>query len=347
MSDKNSSSFSPLKIVQISKNNLPVPPIDYGGTERDIYYLTEELLRRGHEVILFAKKGSKTRAKIFEYPSDNEKEQLDFIIRNLPKDVDIIHDHNGIVAAANPPIPTIRNSHWKKIPKGQIPVYVSETILRTVGKEKGFYVHNGININDYKFSDKKDDYLLFIGRMSQDKGVHLAIEVAKKTGRKLILAGPQRSKKEVRYFNTVIKPKLSDRIVYIGSVGGEEKQNLLSKAYCILFPSIWNEPFGLVQIEALACGTPVLTFKHGAAPEVLKGFPGLLCNDVGEMIEKVKSGESFPSPTACRKYVSKHFTDKTMTDNFLKLYKTILNKNIYKIIPDSEWIKRKKKLLPK
>ncbi|UJF32125.1 glycosyltransferase family 4 protein [Paenibacillus hexagrammi] len=333
-----------LKIVQISKNSLPVPPVDYGGTERDIYYLTEELIRRGHEVILFAKKGSKSSAKTFEFPSDDKQEQLDFIIRHMPPGVDIIHDHNGVASEANPPIPTIRNSHWKKTPKGKIAVYVSKTILNSVGKGKGFYVHNGIRVKDYSYSEKKDDYLLFIGRMSPDKGVHHAIEVAKKTGRRLLIAGPYRNKEETRYFQKEIKPLLSDRIVYVGSVGGQVKQDLLSKAYCVLFPSVWNEPFGLVQIEALACGTPVLTFTYGSAPEVMKGFPQLMCSSTKEMIDKVKSGADFPPPKVCRDYVKKHFTDKTMTDGFLKLYRKILSDKLYQVETDSEWMKRKRKL---
>lgn len=333
-----------MKIVQISTNTVPVPPIDYGGKQRDIYYLTEDLIRRGHEVILYAKKGSKSSAKTFEFPSDDPKEQLDFIIKTMPKDVDIIHDHYGIVAEANPPIPTIRNAHGEKKVKGQICVYVSKKILKTAGKNKGYYVHNGIGLKDYKFRKKKDDYLLFVGRITHVKGVHHAIKVAKKTGRKLIIAGPVRNNREKEYFEEKVKPHLNDQIKYVGSVGGKKKQDLFSKAYCVLFPSIWNEPFGLVPIEALACGTPVLALKHGAVPEVLKGFPELLCNDVKEMIKKVKSGKNFPRPKACRRYVKKHFSDKVMTINFLKLYKKILRKKKYKVIKNSEWTKRKKKL---
>ncbi len=116
---------------------------------------------------------------------------------------------------------------------------------------------------------------------------------------------------------------------------------LLSEASCVLFTSTWNEPFGLVLIEALACGTPVLAFKAGAIPEVMHGLPQLLCNNVNEMARKVKSGKSYPSPRTCRLYVKKYYSDKVMTDNFLKLYKKVIKKKKYKVRKDSSWSKRK------
>jgi glycosyltransferase involved in cell wall biosynthesis len=331
-----------LKIAQISTNTIPVPPKDYGGTQREVHYLTEELVRRGHKVILFAKKGSTARStQTFEYPSNDRKEQLAFIMKNLPSDVDFIHDHYGIVASSNPPIPTIRSSHSKGVTGVQIPVYVSKTILRKYGKNKGFYVHNGIRVEDYRFRKKKKDYLLFLGRIIKQKGVHLAVEVARKTGKELILAGPINDKK---YFNSKIKPYLNKHIRHIGSVGGRKKMDLLSRASCVLFTSTWDEPFGLVLIEALASGTPVLGFKKGGAvPEVLNGMPQLLCRSTKDMIKKVQKPSKFPTARACRAYVQKHFSDRSMTDKFLKLYKKIIKQKKYKIVRNSKWTKRKSK----
>ncbi|WP_284637729.1 glycosyltransferase family 4 protein [Paenibacillus silviterrae] len=318
-----------MKIIQISNNRLTVPPVDYGGTQRDIYYLTEELIRQGHEVILFARKGSKTHAtKMFHYPfNENSSDKMyRFILKHLPADADIIHDHTGIVSRTELSIPAIRNSHLRKGTGGSHPVYVSKTILQKYGGNKGYYVHNGIRPEDYTFRRKKGDYLLFLGRLTPEKGVHHAIEVAKKTGLKLIIAGPyHHNKKQLKYFNKVIKPHLDKQIQYVGSVGGERKQKLLSKARCVLFPSTWDEPFGLVLIEALACGTPVLGFKRGGAvPEVLHGLPQLLCDNVTDMAIKVLTRKDFPSAQACRRYVEQHFSDRVMTDNFLKLYEKII-----------------------
>ncbi|MDQ1912294.1 glycosyltransferase family 4 protein [Paenibacillus sp. GD4] len=319
-----------MKIVQISNNKLTVPPRAYGGTQRDIYYLTEELIRRGHEVVLFAKKGSNAHAtQTFEYPfDDNNSDKIyRFIMQHLPQDVDIIHDHTGIVSRTDPPIPTIRNSHLRKKTIGsRYPVYVSKTILEKYGENIGYYVHNGIRLADYKFREKKGDYLLFLGRLTPEKGVHLAIEVARKTGLDLIIAGPyEHNKKQMKYYKEVIRPQLDKQIRYVGNVGGKKKQDLLSKARCVLFPSIWDEPFGLVLIESLACGTPVLGFKYGGAVrEVLHGLPQLLCNNVLDMAIKVLTRKDFPAPQVCRNYVEQHFTDRVMTDNFLKLYKKII-----------------------
>ncbi|MGF9696178.1 glycosyltransferase family 4 protein [Paenibacillus sp. MABNR03] len=333
-----------MKIVQISTNTLPVPPEDYGGTQRDIHYLTEELVRRGHEVILFAKKGSKTNAtRTYEYPTDDPDQQLDFIIKRIPSNVDIIHDHYGIVAKTNPPIPTLHNSHSKKAKGSQIPVFVSKKIRDK--NKKGYFVHNGIRLRDYTFRTKKKGYLLFLGRIMKEKGVHLAIEVAQKTGKELIIAGTINKPAYQEYFDNEVKPHLNEKIRFIGPVGGTKKINLISRASCVLFTSTWNEPFGLVLIEALACGTPVLGFKAGAVPEVLKGLPQLLCNSTDDMVRKVKYRNKFPTARVCRSYVKKHFSDKVMADNFLKLYKKVITNKEYKIVRQSVWNTRKNLIL--
>lgn len=323
-----------MKIVQVSTNTIPVPPKDYGGTQRIVYYLTEELMRRGHQVILFAKKGSKVNAsKIYEYTTNNPAKQLQFIKRNLPKDADFIHDHYGIVAKANPPVPTIRHSHSKGITGVQIPVYVSKMILRKYGRGKGHYIHNGIRLKDYTYRSKKSGYLLFLGRLIEDKGAHLAIKIAQQTGKPLIIAGNMPDK---RYFNTKIKPHLNSRIRYVGPVGGTRKLDLLSRASCVLFTSTWDEPFGLVLVEALASGTPVLGFRKGAVAEVLRGMPQLLCSSTGQMIQKVRK-QRYPSPERCRAYVQTHFSDRAMTDKFLKLYSSIISKGAYKTDLANAW----------
>lgn len=334
-----------MRIAQISTNTIPVPPKDYGGTQRDVHYLTEELVRRGHEVFLFAKKGSTSNAtQTFEYESDDPKEQLDFIIKNLPPDVDIIHDHYGIVAKANPPIPTICQSHSKAIKsRVQIPVYVSKFILRKYGKRRGYAVYNGIRMDDYTFRAAKQNYMLFLGRLIKEKGVHLAIKVAKKTGKRLIIAGTLNDK---NYYNAKIKPHLGKKISYVGTVGGDRKRELLANASCVLFTSTWDEPFGLVLVEAMASGTPVLGFRKGGVAEVLRGMPQLLCRTTSGMAAKVKNRKRLPAARRLRRYARTRYSDIIMTDSFLKLYGKVLNNNLYKIKKNTLWNKRKAKLQP-
>lgn len=333
-----------MRIALISTNTIPVPPKDYGGTQREVHYLTEELVKRGHEVFLFAKKGSSSNAtRTFEYESNDRKEQLDFIIKNLPPNVDIIHDHYGIVAKANPPIPTIGQSHSQgSDSRIQIPVYVSKFILRKYGKRRGYAVHNGIRMDDYTFRTTKQNYMLFLGRLIKKKGVHLAIKVAKETGKQLIIAGTLNDKK---YYNSKIKPHLGKNIRYVGVVGGDRKRQLLANASFVLFTSTWNEPFGLVLVESMASGTPVLGFRKGGVAEVLRGMPQLLCRTTSDMAEKVKNRKRLPAARKLRRYVRTRYSDIILTDSVLKLYQKVLDNNLYKIRKNTLWNRRKAKLL--
>ncbi|MBO8173072.1 MAG: glycosyltransferase [Bacillaceae bacterium] len=311
-----------MKIVQVANNTLPVPPPDYGGTQRVIDTLSRALAEMGHDIILFAPKGSSCEGNVIEYPS-HLSDKLAFVRERLPEDVDIIHDHGGTIAEARLSVPTLCTIHTRSRLDIPYPVYVSKTLLRGKGKGKGYYVHNGIDMKDYPLKRKKEAYLLFIGRMMNKKGVHYAIETAKSLDMPLVLAGPV-PKRRHDYFDEKVKPHIDGKqISYVGSVGGKEKINLISRARCVLFPTNWSEPFGLVPIEAMACGTPAVCFRNGAVSETMKGFPELTCDTVEEMIHIVKKGD-FPSPKKMRKYVKKRFSAKAMAKSYLKLYQKII-----------------------
>lgn len=315
----------PLRIVQVAPDVFPCPPENYGGIERVVYDLTEELVRRGHEIYLYAAKGSRSKAKIINYTHEgvNSKEIARLVAATLPDNVDIIHDHThaSVIDALNLPVPTLCTIHDSRKNTARNPVYLCKKALANVGCNKGFSVYNGIDLNDYEFCDKKEDYLLYLGVLNWHKGINYAIDVAETTGQKLIIAGPVFN---AEYFNKEIRHRISNKpnISYIGEVGGKIRQNYLKYARCMLFPTSWEEPFGLVMIEAMACGTPVLAFPNGAVPEVLSGFPELICNSTDAMVRKVL-GQPLPNPASLREYVTRNFSAGRMADCYLNIYEKI------------------------
>ncbi|QGR00125.1 glycosyltransferase family 4 protein [Paenibacillus psychroresistens] len=326
-SHKRKNKHKRLRIIQVISNYPQanrVPPTNQGGTEKIVYELTEELVHRGQDVYLYAAKGSRSSARLITYPKGLKSKSIgSFVLNTLPKKVDIIHDHTfkSVLGRSKTKIPTLCTLHMPEKHWVKHPVYVSKRARSVMGKGRGFYVHNGINPRDYQYSENKQGFLLFIGRILKSKGILHALDIADITKKKLIIAGPI---KDNKLFKNKILPRIkrNPRIRYVGAVGGKKKQQLLKHASCLLFPTVWEEPFGLVMIEAMACGTPVVALNNGAVPEILARFPELICKNVKQMVRKVKRGR-YPSSRKLRKYVMEKYTTKKMTDRYLKLYNKI------------------------
>jgi len=338
-----------LRIAQIAPLVERVPPKKYGGTERIVHVLTEELVRRGHEVTLFASGDSLTSAKLFSvYPrglrearlkdlyGSNVFTQLSIgLAYGLQDEYDIIHDHLGYLSlpTANiahvPTVFTIHNAfspinrriftalnrpHYVAISYAQArlapPVKINDV------------VYNGLPMQSYPFSKEHDDYLLFVGRISFEKGVHYAIEVAQALNLPLIIAAKlDQATDDLPYFRTYIEPRLNNESVrWIGEVDEDERNRLMSRALCLLHPVTWPEPFGLTLIEAMACGCPVVAFRRGSIPEVVvHGRTGYVVRDVEGMIEAVEKIDRI-SRAACRRRVLKHFNAERMTEGYESIY---------------------------
>jgi len=182
-------------------------------------------------------------------------------------------------------------------------------------------IHNAIDPREYPFRRDKEDFLLFVGLIAPHKGVHYAIQVAKRLGMKLLIAG-KLEPMYMSYFEECVKPQLGDDVVYLGEVSESEKRRLMAGAKCLLFASTYEEPFGVVMIEALACGTPVVAFNNGATREIIKnGEVGFLVETVDEMCHAVERAIAEVEPLDCRRYVEENFAISIAAERHLEVYR--------------------------
>jgi glycosyltransferase involved in cell wall biosynthesis len=339
-------STRPLRIAQIAPLYESVPPKLYGGTERVVAYLTEELVRRGHEVSLYASRDSTASVPLVPgSPQSLRLSGLDHLahIYHLPmlSDVydnanrfDIIHSHLDCLSfppARLAQVPTLSTMHGRLDVKEMLPIYRSYKDLPAVSISDNQRrpipdlnwvrtIYHGLPRDLLRFSPKAGDYLAFLGRISPEKRPDLAIEIARRTGVRLKIAAKV-DRNDRDYFESVIKPMLSSpRIEFIGEVNETEKQDLLGCALALLFPVDWPEPFGLVMIEALACGTPVIARPFGSVPEVLRhGITGFLGASLEELVSSVnKIGDI--SRQRCREEFETRFTSEVMAANYEHVY---------------------------
>jgi glycosyltransferase involved in cell wall biosynthesis len=340
-----------MRIAQIAPLWERVPPPAYGGIELIVGLLTDELVKRGHDVTLFASGDSITRAKLASIhpqalrldPSIKEcgiYEMLQLAqVYEQAGEFDLIHSHIGCAALPYTKLtktPTVHTLHGIFTPDNQkmysyakTQPYVSISAAQREPKldlNCVATVYNSIDVDSHQFFPTPDApaYLAFLGRMSAEKGPHHAIAIAKVTGIPLIMAGKV-DPVDVEFFEREIKPLIDGEFIqFLGEADHEMKNNLMGRAIATLFPITWREPFGLVMIESMAAGTPVIAMGLGAVPEVVAhGYSGFICHTVAECIAAVSHIPSI-SRSACREYVEGHFGVDSMTNGYEAVYRQVL-----------------------
>jgi glycosyltransferase involved in cell wall biosynthesis len=336
---------------------FPVPPDRYGGIEAMVSLLADGLVQRGADVTLFASGDSVTRAKhvfVFERaPSERIGQtywELNHALACLTRldDYDVVHDHSGLLGltlfglTSTPVLHTVHGPLTGEagdmyqascsVTDGLGLVSLTRAQRRPLPELPWVAnVPNAVDLSQFPYSRIPGEYLLFLGRMSPEKGAHRAIEVARQTGRPLLMAAKCRESGERAYFDRYIRPHLSEHITYVGEVAHEEKWRLLSGAHALLVPIDWEEPFGLVMIEALACGTPVIALRRGSVPEVLDhGRTGFIADDLSEMAAAVEEVWSL-DPRELRAEVEQRFTPRQMVEGYLDAYDVLLESNSIRV----------------
>ncbi|MEC4814080.1 MAG: glycosyltransferase family 4 protein [Scytonema sp. PMC 1069.18] len=340
-----------MKIAQVAPLWERVPPPAYGGIELVVGLLTDELVRRGHEVTLFATGDSITLAKLEAVhprairldPTVKEYSVYEMLqlgrVYEQAEEFDIIHSHMGCPALSYAKLvktPTVHTLHGVFTPdnekmfaygKGQPYVSISNAQREPkLGLNCVSTVYNGIDINSHKFHPQPQEspYLAFLGRISPEKGPHLAIEIAKKSGWRLKMAGKV-DIVDKEFFEREIKPQIDGKqIEYLGEADHFQKNELMGGAIATLFPITWREPFGLVMVESMAAGTPVIAINLGSASEVIShGLSGFVCSNIEECINSIDKAAQLERH-AVRQYVSQRFGVQQMTDGYEAVYRQIL-----------------------
>ncbi len=334
-----------MKIAMLSPIAWSTPPKQYGPWEQIVSLLTEGLVKQGFDVTLFATKDSRTQGKLHAIcprPYEEDKNLDPKVweclhiseVYEMADEFDLIHNHFDF-----PPLcytklvdtPVVTTIHGFSSPR-ILPVYqkynnqVFYVSISDADRNPTLNyiatVHHGIDINSLPFNNDPEDYLLFLGRIHPDKGVREAIEIAKKAGRKLLIAGPIHDKD---YYQKEVKPLLNgSQIKYLGHVDRKTRNRLLSHATALLHPINFKEPFGLVVVESMACGTPVIANNRGAMPELIRdGENGFLVNNTREAVEALEKVPGIPRKR-CREIAEKHFSADRMVEDYIRVYNTIL-----------------------
>jgi glycosyltransferase involved in cell wall biosynthesis len=283
-----------------------VPVAKYGGAQRIVVWLARGLAELGHEVFLLAESGSRLpEARVIPLPAKEIRRPGFDLNRHLPPGLDIVHIHGSLsVRVAYPSVITL---HGNRRPGSVVaPNGICLSADHAARHGTTAFVYNGLDPAEFLLAPVKDRYDLFVGRLHAAKGYRWAIAGARRAGRPLILAGGWR-------------PSFRPSVRFVGAVGGERKARLLASARCLWMPALWDEPFGLTLIEALASGTPVLGTRRGALPEIITPAVGALGDTLDELVELRASVDRL-DPAACRALVLERFSHRVMTQEYLRMY---------------------------
>lgn len=341
-----------MRIAQLSPLFESVPPSLYGGTERVVSYLTEELVKAGHEVALFASGDSVTEAELVPLcekalrldPGCKDPCAYHFImmeeVLRRQDEFDIIHSHiecAGFILGRRARTPVVSTLHGRldymehRLLFNEFRETPVISISKSQRKPLPFVnwvdnVYHGIPARLYRFNPSPGGYLAFVGRVSPEKKVDTAIEIALKAGIPLKIAAKV-DKADEEYYQEKIRPLLGNPLVeFLGEVNDIEKGLLVGGALAFLHPVDWPEPFGLAMIEAMACGTPVIARRRGSIPEVVDhGVTGFIFEDTGEAVRHIKRDLPYFSRKACRRRFEERFLSSRMASDYLSAYSVVLN----------------------
>jgi glycosyltransferase involved in cell wall biosynthesis len=333
-----------MRIAQVAPPWIAVPPPAYGGIEWVVALLADGMADAGHDVTLFATGDSRTKAKLeYVFETGPGPRFINSIYHDTLHTLhalrdaaafDVLHVHSpfsALAAAIGTGVPVVHTLHgsFNEI-MTLLYTYVADRAWftpiseaqRRLGPDLQYtdVVYNGIDTSLYPYREDKEDFLLFVGRTSVDKGAHRAVQAAAMAGVPLVLAVKIADPEEEEHWKRDVEPILPEGTKVLGEISVQEKADLMSRARGVLFPIDWDEPFGLVMTESMACGTPVIARPRGSVPEVIRdGETGYIVDTVEEMAEAIgRLGEI--KPTACRDWVEERFSARPMVEGYLRAF---------------------------